>query len=640
MSIDKDLTSVQQARDLVAAAHAAQQIFATFSQARVDAIVAAMAHAALTEKDRLGQLAVNETGYGVPKDKAEKNRFSAEDIHNFFRNLKTVGIINETENIIEIADPRGVVAAIIPSTNPTSTAIFKVLIALKSRNGIVLSPHPAATQCINETVRIMREAAEAAGAPPGLVGCMTVATLQGTEELMKHKLTAVILATGGIGLVRAAYSSGKPAFGVGPGNVPVLIERSADLSKAVADILASKTFDYGTICASEQAVVTEREIDKQTRAEFIAQGARFCTPEEITKLERLMVLPTRGLNPQIVGKSPQVIAQMAGFSIAPDVRALMVELNGVGRDHPLSLEKLSPVLAYYVVDNWQAGSDLCDKILHFGGMGHTVGIHSQDREIIRQFGLRQPASRIVANSPTTQGAIGLTTNLPPSMTLGCGSWGGNVTSDNVSPLHLMDIKRIAFETRPITRPQRGNVAAKSATATNDLAMRIAAEVIEQARARAGALPSATARPAAPSSAPSSAPTPAAAPPLTDEAIADLVDRFLAERKIAARASAPAAPAPTTPSPLPVAAPIAVEKKAAGEKREESVISGASLATKMPQPDQAAGAATNGHRAIDFVCEDDVKRALRDKQKIYINAKTIITPAARELGEANEIFAKS
>lgn len=632
MPIDKDLTSVQQARDLVTAAHSAQQIFATFSQERVDAIVDAMAQIALANKERLGQMAVDETGYGVPKDKAEKNRFAAEDVNNFFRTLKTVGVIKETESVIEIADPRGVVAAIIPSTNPTSTAIFKILISLKSRNGIVLSPHPSAAQCITETTRIMREAAEAAGAPAGLIGCLSVSTLQGTEELMKHKLTAVILATGGTGLVRAAYSSGKPAFGVGPGNVPALIERSADIPKAVADIITGKTFDYGTICASEQAVVVENVIDKQVRAEFIAQGAHFCSPEESAKLERIVALPTRGLNPKIVGKSPQVLAQMAGFSIAPDVRVLMVELTGVGREVPLSMEKLSPILAYYTVENWQAGSDLCEKILRYGGMGHTIGIHSQNRDIIRQFGLRQPASRIVANSPTTHGAIGLTTGLSPSMTLGCGSWGGNVTSDNVSPLHLMDIKRVAFEVRPINRSIRTSTLSRPAP---DLAARIAAEVIGQTKARAAVLQAAPKSLPAPSN-PAPANNSSEAAPLTDEAITNLVDRFLAERKQSKAKSAVASHQVAAVKTAPAEAPKPKEANTASEKTAAPATK-AEPAVKTDTNDDKSKSAP---KAADFVCEDDVKRAVRDKQKIYVNAKTIITPSARDLGDINEIFARS
>lgn len=615
MPNDKDLISVQQARDLVTAAHEAQKIFATFSQEKVDSIGAAMAAAALAEKDRLGRLANEETGYGIAADKAEKNRFAAEDVHNFFRNLKTVGVVNETESVIEIADPRGVVAAIIPSTNPTSTAIFKILISLKSRNGVVLSPHPSATQCINETARVMRAAAEAAGAPTGLIGCMSIPALQGTEELMKHKLTSVILATGGTGLVRAAYSSGKPAFGVGPGNVPVLVEASANVEKAVADILAGKTFDYGTICASEQAIVCEKAVEKRLRAELIAQGARFCTPEEKAMLEKVVVTATRGLNPKIVGKSPQVIAEMAGFKVPSDTRVLIVELDGVGRDHPLSMEKLSPILAYYVVDTWQIGSELCYQILRYGGMGHTIGIHSQNRDIIRQFGIRQPASRIVANSPTTHGAIGLSTDLPPSMTLGCGSWGGNVTSDNVSPLHLMDIKRIAFETRPVTKPRlRMPAAARMSTA--EMAVRIASEVIEQTQARSAQVQMAVAQA---HTAPAPAPE-ATEKELEDDAIARLVESFLAERRSSRRAAPVQQPTPARSQPAPEPKPPAPEPKPevkAEAPKPEPI--------KQPTP-------------VEFVCEEDVKRAIKEKQKIYVSAKTIITPSAKDLGEVGGVFA--
>jgi acetaldehyde dehydrogenase (acetylating) len=275
MSEDKDLVSVQQARDLVEAAHRAQTELARFDQARIDHICEAMAKAALRESARLGALAVEETGYGIPADKQEKNRFAAEDVWNYFRGLRTVGVISESKDVVEIASPRGVVAGIIPSTNPTSTAIFKVLIAVKSRNAIVLSPHPSAARCINETVRVMREAAVKEGLPGAAVACMSTATIEGTEVLMKHKHTAVILATGGIGLVRAAYSSGKPAFGVGPGNVPVFIERTADVPKAVQDVLTGKCFDNGTICASEQAVVCDAPIEKAVREQFKVQGAYF-----------------------------------------------------------------------------------------------------------------------------------------------------------------------------------------------------------------------------------------------------------------------------------------------------------------------------------------------------------------------------
>src|SRR5438874_6046059 len=326
MAADKDLVSVQQARDLVEAAHRAQGALARFDQTKIDGVCEAMARAALREAARLGALAVEETGYGVPDDKREKNRFAAEDVWNFFKSLRTVGVINESPDVLEIASPRGVVAGIIPSTNPTSTAIFKILIAIKSRNAIVLSPHPSAAKCINETARVMREAGVKEGLPAEAVACMTTATIEGTEALMKHKLTAVILATGGIGLVRAAYSSGKPAFGVGPGNVPVLIARTADVPKAVQDILTGKCFDNGTIWASEQAIVVDAPIEMAAREQFKLQGAYFISAAEADQLARVVATPQRTLNPAIVGKSVEVIANMAGLSVPPGTRCIMADV--------------------------------------------------------------------------------------------------------------------------------------------------------------------------------------------------------------------------------------------------------------------------------------------------------------------------
>src|ERR1041385_1429172 len=339
MSADKDLISVQQARDLVEAAHRAQVEVARFDQAKIDRICEAMAKAALRESPRVAALAVEETGYGVAEDKQVKNQFSAEIVWNYFKNLRTVGVVSESKDVVEIASPRGVVAGIIPSTNPTSTAIFKVLIAIKSRNAIVLSPHPSAARCINESVRVMREAGVKEGLPAEAIGCMTLATIGGTEELMKHKQTAVILATGGIGLVRAAYSSGKPAFGVGPGNVPVFIERSADVPKAVQDILTGKTFDNGTICASEQAIVVDAPLEKAVREQFKLQGSYFLSAAEAEQLGKVVATPQRSLNPAIVGKSVDVIAKMAGISVPAGTRCLLADVGGVGRDFPPSMEK-------------------------------------------------------------------------------------------------------------------------------------------------------------------------------------------------------------------------------------------------------------------------------------------------------------
>ena len=573
-SSEKDLKSVDQVRELVELAVQAQKTLAGFSQEKVDEIIDAMARAALDGAYRLGEMAHLETGYGIPADKAVKNRFSAENIYNFIRPMRTVGVIRQTDSLIEVASPRGVVAAIIPSTNPTSTAIFKILIAVKSRNSIVLSPHPSATTCIGETANIMRSAGEAAGLPPGAIGCMSLATIEATQELMRHKQTAVILATGGIGLVRAAYSSGKPAFGVGPGNVPAMIEGSADVTKAVRDILTGKCFDNGTICSSEQAVIVQRSIDAKVRERLVAEGAYFVDQSQQEALTRVVATAANTLNSKIVGKSARAIAEMAGFSVPDNTRALIAEPGGVGRDFPLSMEKLSPVLAYYVVENLEEGCERCSQILKYGGMGHTASIHTQSRDAAREYGIRMPASRVIVNSPSTHGAIGFTTDLEPSMTLGCGSWGGNVTSDNISPRHLLDVKRIAFETRAINRATPQETAASV--------------------------------------------SPRVGPGVDRAAIAALVDRFLAERQVVPAYQPPSTGSISEPGTPPQGVPA------------ESALSHASQL-------QTPIAAPNGH-IYDFVCEEDVKRAIAAREKILINGKTIITPAARELGEEREIFA--
>lgn len=446
---DKDLAAQQEARDAVDAASFAFKSVSAFAQHKIDEICEVMSTAALAEAARLGKMAHEETGFGKAEDKYEKNRFAAEDVWNYFRNLKTVGVVSETDSVVEIASPRGVVAAIIPSTNPTSTAIFKIIIAIKSRNTIVLSPHPSAASSIAETTRIMREAAIKAGLPGDAIHCLTHSTIEGTETLMRHKKTAVILATGGTGLVRAAYSSGKPAFGVGPGNVPAFIERSANVDKAVADILTGTCFDNGTICASEQSVVADSAIADQVREQFRRQGGHFLDPTGADAVAKVLLTPQRTLNAGIVGKSAAFIANLAGISIPDGTRCLLADCGGVGRDYPWSVEKLSPTLAFFVVDGVEEGAARCQEILQFGGMGHTSGMHTQDRAAAIRFGGQMPTARVIINSPTTHGAIGFSTDLPPSMTLGCGSWGGNVTSDNISPHHLMDIKRVAFETRPV-----------------------------------------------------------------------------------------------------------------------------------------------------------------------------------------------
>lgn len=444
-----NIEAEQQARDLVEAAYGAQAELARFSQGKIDRICEAMAEAALRQASRLGTMAVEETGYGIPADKAEKNRFAAEDVWNEFRELRTVGVISESDGLVEIASPRGVLVGIVPSTNPTSTTIYKTLLAIKARNALVLSPHHAATCCTNETVRVLSEAGLEEGLPVGAIGCMTITTRKSTEALMKHEKTALILATGGIGLVRAAHSSGKPAFGVGPGNVPVFIERTADVEKAVRDIMTGKCFDNGTICASEQSVVVDSPIEGDIREQFQAQGGHFLDTRKTDSLSRLVATPRGSLNPAIVGKPAETIARMAGIEVPPGTRCLIAEIAGVGCGFPLSMEKLSPILAFYVEDGTERAVARCLEVLSYGGMGHTAGLHTRSREDAVVFGERMPVSRTTINTSTTHGAIGLSTALAPSLTLGCGSWGGNITSDNISPLHLMNIKRIAFETNPV-----------------------------------------------------------------------------------------------------------------------------------------------------------------------------------------------
>jgi acetaldehyde dehydrogenase (acetylating) len=449
----RDEPSVAEARELVDRAYAAYLQFQNFSQVQVDRIIDAMAAAATANAEKVARLAVEETTYGVVADKIQKNLFASQRVYEATRGMKTAGIVREDRErgILEVAVPVGVVAAILPSTNPTSTAIYKILIALKGRNAIVISPHPTAFRCTCEITSIMREAAVHAGAPPDVICCFSSPTLAGTQELMKHRRTAVILATGGMGMVRAAYSSGKPAYGVGPGNVPAFIERSADVKKAVADVVFGKTFDNGTICSSEQAIVAEDAIREQVIAELRASGAHFLSVEESKKLGDQMVnLEAHTINPKFVGKSARQVAELAGFQVSESTRVLVAQLDGVGREYPLSAEKLSPVLALYFVRDRAAALDRCFELLRFGGLGHTCVIHSRDDAAIREYGQRMPAGRIVVNSPAPQGSIGASTNLFPAMTLGCGAIGGNITSDNISPMHLVNLRRIAYEARPVS----------------------------------------------------------------------------------------------------------------------------------------------------------------------------------------------
>ncbi|HEU4938367.1 MAG TPA: aldehyde dehydrogenase family protein [Vicinamibacterales bacterium] len=581
---DRDLSSISEARSLARRAKAAAPALAEFSQEQIDKIVDAMAAAVTPHAEALARLAHEETGYGVVSDKVEKNLFSSQKVYSFIRPMKTVGVIRRIDDrkVIEIAEPFGVVAAIVPSTNPTSTAIYKILISIKARCPIVISPHPAAARCITRVAEIMNDAARSAGMPEGSINWMTTVTLEGTQELMKARETAVILATGGMGLVRAAYSAGKPAYGVGPGNAPAYIESSADVPKAVRDIVTGKTFDNGLLCSSENSVVCDAALVEEVKRQFVANGAHFLSSAEIDAVGRVLVTPQRLPNPKLVGRPATYIAQQAGISVPATTRVLIAELAGVGRDYPLSIEKLCPVLSFYVVQDWRDGCERCKEILRYGGMGHTMSIHSRNDDVILQFGLKKPAYRIVVNTPTTHGSIGLTTGLDPSMTLGCGGYGGNITSDNISPRHLLNIKRLAYEVTP-------------------------AVVRRDAAAPAGvmALPKAPQPPREPGGI-------AAAP------LARRIDEFLASRgytppPIARRDLAP-----------PLTSPSA----------------GGSDVAPAAVPKDSPPAPPIVQKAADFVCEDDVRQAVRQGRKIVIGDHTIITPAARDLAEAHRIFVQA
>src|SRR5258707_69090 len=446
---DNDLQSIQEARTLATQARDAQRKFMHATQAEVDRICAAMAQAAADASAALGKLASEETGYGVPENKTLKNLLSSQLLWEAIKDIPTVGVIRSDpqKHTYDIAWPMGVVAALTPSTNPTSTTMFKTLIAIKARNAIVVAPHPAAVKCCHETARIMAEAGERAGMPKGLVACMSHVTLPGTQELMRHRYTALILATGGSDMVRAAHSVGKPAYGVGPGNVPVYVDRSADVRRAARYIVASKAFDHSVICATEQSVVADRPIAAQLAELMQAEGAYFVDQAQAQALGALLFSSGQLINPKAVGKSPQQLAQMCGLTVPATARILVARLSRVGREEPLSGEKLTTVLGWYESDGWEAGCERCIELINFGGRGHSLVIHAQDDNVIMRFGLEKPVFRIVVNTMGTLGTTGLTTGVMPSMTLGSGGVGGAITGDNITVYHMYNTKRLAYETK-------------------------------------------------------------------------------------------------------------------------------------------------------------------------------------------------
>jgi acetaldehyde dehydrogenase (acetylating) len=587
---DSDLASIAEARALARTARQAQAALAELGQEHIDTLVTAMAEAVTPHAEALALLAVEETGFGVAADKVQKNLFASQQVYEFIKPMRTVGVVNRLDDkkVIEIAEPFGVVAAIVPSTNPTSTAIYKVLIAIKARCPIVISPHPSAARCITRAVELMAEAATRAGAPAGSIGWMKTVTLEGTQELMRQREVAVILATGGMGLVRAAYSAGKPAYGVGPGNAPCYVERSADVAAAARDIMIGKTFDNGLLCSSPNSVVVDEAVSEEARRQFEAQGAKFLSPGEAAALAAALVTPQRLPNPKLVGRTAKEIAAQVGIPVPDGVRVLVAPLQGVGRDHPLSIEKLCPVLSWYVVKDWMEGCERCIQILRYGGMGHTMSVHSQNDDVILQFGLKKPAFRICVNTPTTHGSIGLTTGLDPAMTLGCGGWGGNITSDNISPRHLLNLKRVAYGIRPAVpsaamgagRPARSAVPAPQAAPVSDLPQRAAR------------------------------PQPRG---ISSDELRSKVDQFLSSRGYTSATDAPVAQAPP------------------------AVASSPSTSSAVSAGATTAKASVNRQTVADFVCEDDVRQALRAGTRILIGERTIVTPSARDLGEAQHVF---
>ena len=442
---DKDLLSVQEVRELVERAKAAQQELSEKSQQEVDAIVKSIADAGVRNARRLAKLAHEETGFGVEADKVIKNVFASRDVYEHIKDMKTIGELgrDEERKIRTIAVPVGVIAGLIPSTNPTSTALYKSEIAIKAGNAIVFSPHPNARNCILETVKVIRQAIVEAGGNEDLVSCITIPTLQATDNLMRHADVSMILATGGSAMVRAAYSSGTPAIGVGPGNGPAYIEKTADLPLAVKRIIDSKTFDNGTICASEQSVVCDTAMEPAVRAEMERQGAYFLTDEQIAKLGGFILRANGTMNPMIVGKSAAVIAELAGIEIPAGTKVLVARETGIGRGHPYSNEKLAPILAFYTAESYVEVCELCVEILHYEGAGHTFSIHTKDSAMVDYFAKRIPASRIVVNTPSALGGIGGTTALMPALTLGCGAIGGSATSENVGPMNLLNLRYVA-----------------------------------------------------------------------------------------------------------------------------------------------------------------------------------------------------
>ena len=474
MELDKDLQQRQQARELVKQAQAAQEILSQMPQQQLDGIVYAMSKAFSAAAVELAELAVQETGFGNSQDKITKNRFASDTLWEAIRDMKTVGVLQKIpeKKLWEIGVPVGVIAAIVPSTNPTSTVCYKAMIAIKAGCSIVFSPHPKAIACTSRAAQVVAKAAEAAGAPKGSVACMTLPGLDGCQELMHADGVDLILATGGPAMVRAAYSSGKPAIGVGAGNGPAYIHRSADIRHALSCILRSKTFDYGTVCASEQSIIVEKENEEQVKTIGKSMGFYFMNTQEAGQLAKLLFKPNGTLNPQIVGKPATALAQMAGFPVPADTKILVAREQEAGPTRPYSMEKLCPVLAFFVMESQRAVLEKAIEVLRHEGSGHTFAIHCQEEDVIEQFALHIPVSRFLVNTPAALGGIGATTGLFPALTLGCGAVGGSASSNNISPLDLINLRRVAWDLEET--PKQAQAACSDA-----LVQRITEAILQQ-----------------------------------------------------------------------------------------------------------------------------------------------------------------
>ena len=455
MEYDKDLAARQEARNLAKLAAQAQEKLGQMPQEKLDAIVEAVAKAFSAQAETLARMAVEETGFGNVEDKTTKNRFASVTVVEAVRGMKTVGLIREDRDnkLWEIGVPVGVIAAIVPSTNPTSTVCYKALIALKAGNSIVFSPHPKAIRCTMQAAKIVAEAAERAGAPKGCVACLSIPSLPGCQELMTAPQTRLILATGGPAMVKAAYSSGKPAIGVGAGNGPAYIHSSANVQEAVSAILRSKTFDNGTVCASEQSIIVEKATEAAVLAECQRQGFYLMNPQEAAALAKLLFKPNGTLSPDVVGKTAQHLAKMAGFPVPQGTKILLARETEAGPSVPYSMEKLCPVLAFYVMENQQAVLEKVVQVLTHEGSGHTFAMHCNEEAVIRKFAAEVPVSRFLVNTPAALGGIGSTTGLFPALTLGCGAVGGSSSSDNISPLNLINLRRVAWGTAQMETPK-------------------------------------------------------------------------------------------------------------------------------------------------------------------------------------------